>query len=163
MNDDTDKHTFQKNLDWFSCQHYWNVRWETTDRKHWVFLIKCCVTMAMLCKGTFHCLWKNRNMSSLRSRPLEKILVFSLQGNPKQRENGIGKVSEEAQETIRKCKVVFRKFSDYYISLTTQKKWLNLGFGKAAWTILTSLLSDLRTCFLCCLMKASILNCLQES
>lgn len=61
-----DKHKFQKNLDWLSCQHYWNMRWETIDRKHWVSLIKCFIIITMLCKCTFNCFWKNRNVCSLR-------------------------------------------------------------------------------------------------
>jgi hypothetical protein len=42
----------------------------------------------MLCKGTFDYL-KKQEYILLQNLLLEKILVFSFQGKPKQRENGI--------------------------------------------------------------------------
>lgn len=96
-----DKHKFQKNLDWLSCQHDWNGRWETIDRKHWMFLMQCYITMTVLCKGTLYCLWKTGIHSPGEPAFRKASCIFLLREMKAEREWNLKSIRESLEHHQR--------------------------------------------------------------
>lgn len=67
-----------------------------------------------------------------RSLLLEKILEFSFQGKQKQRENRIWEVSENVRKPSQTTRLCLENPPTTLVFLTTQKKWLHLGFWQSS-------------------------------